>query len=62
MGAAATSRPKSLYEELAIQPISTSPGLGPGPGTLETSAIETIDNDRIAGLLVFVLGRLPGLG
>jgi hypothetical protein len=57
-----TSSKSSLYRLLAITPSGLALSPGPGPGTIETSAIETIDNDRAALSLMAALrsGRDEG--
>jgi hypothetical protein len=44
---------QSLYRHLAIDPPSPSEPAGPrpGPGTIQTYAIETIDNDQAISML-----------
>jgi hypothetical protein len=49
------SRP-SLYRLLATAPPGAPSAAGPGPGTIETHAIETIDNDRALSLIA-AIGR-----
>jgi hypothetical protein len=52
--------PTSLYGELAERP-PLSRGTGLDPGTIETNAIETIDNDRAAMPLYFEDARTDRL-
>jgi hypothetical protein len=48
----------SLYDELADTPAFTPQEPRPWPGTLDTAAIETIDNDRALTLLTqYEIGR-----
>jgi hypothetical protein len=42
---------ESLYPTLGVEPAFAESAMGGGPGTIETSAIETIDNDRATLLL-----------
>jgi len=54
MGSA--NRRQSLYRLLAAAPPGAPGATGPGPGTIETSALETIDNDRALSLMAAVGG------